>query len=85
MDRVRERNETFHVSDRGVLYPQSVNPEDLRYAIREEQKLDIDYNDENDQTTHRRIRPLAIIYCVHAMLLVAWCELRKDHRHFRID
>jgi predicted DNA-binding transcriptional regulator YafY len=85
IDRVRDRNKTFHVSDRGVLFPQSVNPEDFRYAIREEQKIDIDYIDENGQTTHRRISPLAIIYYVHAMLLVAWCELRCDHRHFRID
>ncbi|MCP4470968.1 MAG: WYL domain-containing protein [Gammaproteobacteria bacterium] len=33
----------------------------------------------------RRVLPLAIIYYVHAMLLVSWCELRADFRHFRLD
>ena len=54
-------------------------------AIRNEQKLDLRYRDENDNESQRRIKPLAIIYYVHAMLLVSWCEMRKDFRHFRID
>jgi predicted DNA-binding transcriptional regulator YafY len=57
----------------------------IRRAIREEQKLEIRYRDESERDSSRQVRPLAIIYYVHAMLMVAWCELRNDFRHFRID
>ncbi len=67
------------------MVPAAVDPDMIRKAIREEQKLDIRYRDENEQDSSRQVRPLAIIYYVHAMLMVAWCELRNDFRHFRID
>ena len=85
IDSIRDRLESLQVSDRGALVPAAVDPDMIRRAIREEQKLDIRYRDENEQDSSRQIRPLAIIYYVHAMLMVAWCELRNDFRHFRID
>lgn len=85
IDSIRGQLESLQVSDRGALVPEAVDPEIIRNAIREEQKLDIRYCDEHEKTSSRRVQPLAIIYYVHAMLLVAWCELRNDFRHFRMD
>ncbi|HAJ19304.1 MAG TPA: transcriptional regulator, partial [Rhodospirillaceae bacterium] len=31
------------------------------------------------------ILPLAMIYYIDAIVLAAWCELREDFRHFRLD
>jgi predicted DNA-binding transcriptional regulator YafY len=31
------------------------------------------------------IWPIAIAYYVDATLVGAWCELRRDFRHFRVD
>jgi predicted DNA-binding transcriptional regulator YafY len=28
---------------------------------------------------------LALIYYIDVVVLIAWCTLRKDFRHFRID
>lgn len=85
IDAVRGRYESLQVSERGALIPRAVSPDLIRGAIRGERKLDIRYRDESEVETERRIRPLAIIYYVHAMLLVGWCEFREDFRHFRID
>ena len=85
IDSIRDRLESLQVSDRGALVPVAVDPDIIRRAIREEQKLDIRYRDESERDSSRQVRPLAIIYYVHAMLMVAWCELRNDFRHFRID
>ena len=85
IDAVRGHYESLQVSNREALVPQAVSPEVIRSAIRSEQKLDIRYRDENNNESERRVKPLAIIYYVHAMLLVSWCEMRKDFRHFRID
>ncbi len=85
IDAVRGQYESLQVSNREALVPQAVSPDLIRGAIRSEQKLDIRYRDENENDSERRIKPLAIIYYVHAMLLVSWCEMRNDFRHFRID
>ncbi len=85
IDAIRGSLESLQVSDRGALVPAAVDPDMIRRAIREEQKLDIRYRDESERDSSRQVRPLAIIYYVHAMLMVAWCELRNDFRHFRVD
>ena len=85
IDAIRGSLESLQVSDRGALVPAAVDPDMIRRAIREEQKLDIRYRDESERDSSRQVLPLAIIYYVHAMLMVAWCELRNDFRHFRVD
>ncbi|PYE41769.1 putative DNA-binding transcriptional regulator YafY [Rhizobium sp. PP-F2F-G20b] len=57
----------------------------LRDAIKAGVKLDIAYRDERAQETQRRIWPVALGYLEGLRILVAWCELRKGFRHFRID
>jgi len=85
IDALRGSLESLQVSERGALVPEAVDAEVIRGAIREERKLDLRYRDENGAESSRRVLPLAIIYYVHAMLLVSWCELRDDFRHFRLD
>ncbi len=85
IDSVRDRFESLQVSERDAVVPEAVEPDLIRGAIREEQKLDIEYRDEQGNESSRRVRPLAMIYYVHAMLLVAWCESRRNFRHFRVD
>lgn len=69
----------------GVEQTAPVDPGRLRQAIREERKLWLKYMDANAMTTERTVWPLILIYYVDAIMLVAWCELRNDLRHFRLD
>lgn len=57
----------------------------IRDAIRRERKLEIDYRDAGSAATHRTIWPFAVGFFEAARIVVAWCELREDYRHFRID
>lgn len=57
----------------------------LRTAIRQEHILLMDYRDAEDIITRRRIWPFGIAFFTHARLIMAWCELRQDFRHFRAD
>lgn len=57
----------------------------VRRAIRDEEKLAIDYRDEQAKVTQRTIRPIALIYYSEAAVMVGWCELRQAIRNFRID
>jgi predicted DNA-binding transcriptional regulator YafY len=58
---------------------------ELRSAIHETRKISIDYADEGGRQTRRTIWPLAMAYYVDVTLIGAWCELRNDFRHFRVD
>ncbi|RVH55040.1 WYL domain-containing protein, partial [Sinorhizobium meliloti] len=57
----------------------------IRRAIRDEQKLVLDYRDELGRATERTVLPLALIYYSEHAMMVAWCELRQDIRNFRAD
>lgn len=57
----------------------------VRAAVREERKLRIRYADATGAMTERMIWPLAIGYFHDVAVIAAWCELRRDFRHFRGD
>ena len=57
----------------------------LRAAIRARQKLRLKYIAKDGSVTSRVIRPLHMEYWGRAWTLTAWCELRDDHRVFRVD
>jgi predicted DNA-binding transcriptional regulator YafY len=57
----------------------------IRKAIRAERVLEINYSDEQGAVSIRRVWPFALGYFEHVRVMVAWCELRNDFRHFRTD
>lgn len=65
--------------------PRNIDFTLIRRAIRDEEKLEIDYRDEQGRITRRVIRPLALIYYLDAAMIVGWCELREAIRNFRLD
>jgi predicted DNA-binding transcriptional regulator YafY len=54
-------------------------------AVRRQRKLTISYADVNGNCTDRVIWPIALAFFDQARVIVAWCELRDDFRHFRAD
>lgn len=65
--------------------PDTIDFSMIRRAIRDEETLEIDYVDEQQQATTRRIRPIAVIHYSEAAVVVGWCELREGIRNFRAD
>ena len=87
-DKIDDLRQTMHnlqVSDWGADTPVNLDMSELRQAIRQEKKLDICYTDEKQCRSRRIILPLAIVYYIEVIVLAAWCELRNDFRHFRVD
>jgi predicted DNA-binding transcriptional regulator YafY len=84
---LRERAEfsgLFPVPRLEVLHDR-VDAAVLRGAIRDERKLRLVYRDDKGLETRRIVWPLAIGFYERLRVLVAWCELRADFRHFRTD
>jgi predicted DNA-binding transcriptional regulator YafY len=75
----------FYVSDGSAQMPAGVDLSEVRSAIRDTRKMRIMYVDEQGCRTRRTIWPLAMAYYVDVTLIGAWCELRSDYRHFRVE
>ena len=57
----------------------------LREATEEKRKVWLSYRDNEEATTERTVRPLALAFFGYTWMLSAWCELRQDFRNFRLD
>lgn len=57
----------------------------VRQAIRDARKLRLTYRANAGETTTRIIWPVILGFSETSRLLVAWCELRREFRHFRAD
>lgn len=58
----------------------------LRQAIRNEEKLRMDYTDADGKASQRIVWPFAMAFFGSTTrLFAAWCELRQDFRHFRAE
>ena len=57
----------------------------IRRAIRTERKLAIIYTDAMENETKRVIWPFALGFFERVRIVIAWCELRQEFRHFRTD
>lgn len=73
-----------------VIVPHQQPPqrEDLpliRQALNEERKLSLDYADHKGARTERVVWPVTVGFFDSTRVLAAWCELRNDYRHFRVD
>jgi predicted DNA-binding transcriptional regulator YafY len=75
----------FYVSDGAASAPTGIDLSDVRFAIRETRKLRITYTDAMGKRSNRTIWPIAMAYYVDVTLIGAWCELRCDYRHFRVE
>ena len=57
----------------------------VRAALDAGRPVEIIYVDARAQVTQRTVRPLRLEAYRGRTCLVAYCELRRDERHFRLD
>lgn len=75
----------LHVSEWSDMLPARIDMDMVRAAIRDEEALTLDYRDGKASVTRRSVLPLALTYNIQTQILLAWCEMRENFRHFRID
>lgn len=65
--------------------PDGLDVAKVRAWIHAGRKIALLYADEQGRESERVIWPIGVGYLEAARLLIAWCELRQDFRHFRAD
>lgn len=81
----RTPHDPLRVSDWGIDLSQQEGLAQFRDAIRNEQKLRIQYRSGGGAESDRIILPVVLTYYVEVAVVSAWCELRGDFRRFRTD
>ena len=64
---------------------ETVDPSELRRAIREGRKLRLRYRSDPGEETERIVWPVILGYAEASRMIIGWCELRQAFRHFRTD
>ncbi|HEX6255589.1 MAG TPA: YafY family protein [Euzebyales bacterium] len=57
----------------------------VREAIDRRHRMHMTYSTPDGERTERVIRPLGLFFWGRTWTVAAWCELREDHRSFRVD
>ena len=65
--------------------PDTIDLAHLRAWIHSQRKVALRYRDEENRETERVIWPIGVGYYEASRIIIAWCELRVDFRHFRTD
>lgn len=68
-----------------AIPPDTVDAALLRAAIRASRVLRIRYRDADGASSERLVWPFALAFFDSVRVLLGWCELRGDFRHFRTD
>lgn len=66
-------------------HPEAIDLGVVRQAIRDERKLGFLYRDAGGAASERLVWPFALGFFDKVRVMVAWCEMRQDFRHFRAD
>lgn len=73
------------MSERCDSEKMSAHAAQVRQAIRNENPLVIDYEDGEKKLSQRTIYPFSLAFFDSIQVIGAWCKLREDFRHFRVD
>jgi len=68
-----------------AIPPDAIDMAEVRRAIHGSRKVLLGYRDEKGAATLRKVWPIAVGYLETVRMVVAWCEMRNDFRHFRTD
>lgn len=65
--------------------PIAIDLQQVRLAVRDCRKIEIEYQSKAGEVTTRRVRPLLLSFYGAIWNLTTWCEVRRDFRTFRVD
>ncbi len=86
----KEKLELLNESIKFQLHHELLNDEfdhlaDLQNAISGQCMIEIDYQNNNKESSKRKVEAIGLIFYAFNWHLIAWCHLRKEYRDFRVS
>ena len=57
----------------------------IQHTISSKYILDIDYKNNSEQISKRRVEPIGLIFYAFSWHLIAWCHMRNEYRDFKVS
>lgn len=57
----------------------------IQNAISNRQIIELQYKNNNNETSARQVEPIGLIFYAFYWHLIAWCHMRKEYRDFRVS
>lgn len=74
----------FGIPRKGILDPEALHP--IQAALLQGSMLEIEYfTGRNQSISTRKVIPIGILFYGGYWHMIAWCDLRKEYRDFRVD
>src|SRR5690606_32328325 len=85
----KEKLEVLNASI-GLQLPQRIIPDYehlsvLQDAVTSKNIIEIDYKNNQEESSRRRIEPIGLIFYAFSWHLIAWCHLRGAYRDFKVS
>lgn len=86
----KEKLELLNESIKFQLHHEMLNDEfdhlaDLQNAISGQCIIEIDYQNNNKESSKRKVEAIGLIFYAFNWHLIAWCHLREEYRDFRVS
>lgn len=86
----KEKLELLNESIKFQLHHEMLNDEfdhlaDLQNAISGKCIIEIDYRNNNKESSKRKVEAIGLIFYAFNWHLIAWCHLREEYRDFRVS
>ena len=86
----REKLELLNESIKFQLNHEWMNEEfdhlaDLQNAISGKYIIEIDYQNQNKESSKREVEAIGLVFYAYNWHLIAWCHLRNEYRDFRVS
>jgi predicted DNA-binding transcriptional regulator YafY len=86
----KEKLELLNESIKFQLNHEWVNEEfdhlaDLQNAISGKYLIEIDYQNQNKESSKREVEAIGLVFYAYNWHLIAWCHLRNEYRDFRVS
>jgi predicted DNA-binding transcriptional regulator YafY len=56
----------------------------IQHTISSRYILDMDYKNNSEQVSKRRVEPIGLIFYAFSWHLIAWCHMRNEYRDFKV-
>lgn len=84
-ERLEELNKKIHFQLPECFMPDFEYLSPLQNAITLKQVVLLDYKNNKNEVSQRKVEPIGLAFYAFAWHVIAWCQLRSDYRDFKVS
>lgn len=84
-DKVEQMSKTIKLQVPARIHHDVEYLSHLQNAISSKQVIEIDYTNNKDEISRRKVEPIGLIFYAFSWHLIGWCQMRSEYRDFKVS